>query len=300
MGCGQNAERGVEVAASDGDVGLDLIGGSGSVLDAGHGGTLAQIGDVGAGQAIGGAGQLGGQPVGRQRWSQLQAVEVVFKYVGAPALVGKPHPHHLVETPWAAQGRIDVLGAVGGSEDEDLAALFNAVEQDQQLRHHGHLVLGTFGGARRSDAVNLVEQDDCRCELLSALEDLSDCRFGLADPFGQESRAVHDLNVGAALASHGAREESFPRARRAGEDDAVAEGFGANAEEQVGVLERQLDQVARGFDGGILAEDIGIASGRDRTLRGLLASRSVGRRSPSEVESETDTDTAMAAIGGGC
>jgi hypothetical protein len=49
----------------------------------------------------------------------------------------------------------------------------------------------------------------------------------------------------------------------------------------------QLDQIARGLDGGVLAEDVGVASGRDRSLRGLVG-RSVWRRSPSEIESELD------------
>jgi hypothetical protein len=65
------------------------------------------------------------------------------------------------------------------------------------------------------------------------------------------------------------------------------------------VFEWQLDQVARGFDGGVLAEDVGVSRGRYGSLRGLRAGRSVAHASPSEIESETDTDTAMVAVGGG-
>jgi hypothetical protein len=42
------------------------------VLHAKHGGPLAEIGDVGDGKAVGCAGQLGGQPVGRDAWHQLE------------------------------------------------------------------------------------------------------------------------------------------------------------------------------------------------------------------------------------
>src|ERR1039457_2307405 len=74
-------------------------------------------------------------------------------------------------------------------------------------------------------------------------------------------------------------------------------GLGTDTQEGIGVLEGQLDQVACGFDGGVLAEDVGVSRGRYGSLRGLLASRSVRRRSASEVKSETDTDTAMATVG---
>src|ERR1019366_7204102 len=87
--------------------------------------------------------------------------------------------------------------------------------------------------------------------------------------------------------------------RGTGEDDAVADRLGTDVDEEVGVFEGQFDQVARGFDCGVLAEDIGGARGRHRTRRGLLSRRSIRRRSASEIESETDTDTAMASIGGG-
>ena len=78
-----------------------------------------------------------------------------------------------------------MLGAVGCGEHEDLAALFNAVEQDQELGDGRDLVLGTLGRARGGNRVYLVEQDDSWREFLRSLEDVSDCSFGPADPFGQ-------------------------------------------------------------------------------------------------------------------
>ena len=39
-----------------------------------------------------------------------------LEYVGAPAFVRQAHPHNLIEAARAAQGRIDVLRAVGGGE----------------------------------------------------------------------------------------------------------------------------------------------------------------------------------------
>lgn len=43
-----------------------------------------------------------------------EPLQVVSEYVGAPALVRQTHPHDLIEAAWTAQGRVDVLGAVGG------------------------------------------------------------------------------------------------------------------------------------------------------------------------------------------
>ena len=57
----------------------------------------------------------------------------MLEYVGGPALVRQPHPHNLIEAAWAAQGRVDMLGAVGGGQHEDLAAGLDAVEQDEKL-----------------------------------------------------------------------------------------------------------------------------------------------------------------------
>jgi len=74
-----------------------------------------------------------------------------------------------------------VLWAVGGGEHEDLAASLDAVEQNQQLSHHGDLVLGAFGGAGGRNGVYLVEDNDGRGELLSALEDVSE-RLGASVP----------------------------------------------------------------------------------------------------------------------
>ena len=64
------------MVARDGDV--DQIAGANSVLHATHGGPLAEVRNVGAGQSLGRAGELGGQAVGRQRWSQLEPAQVVL------------------------------------------------------------------------------------------------------------------------------------------------------------------------------------------------------------------------------
>jgi hypothetical protein len=44
----------------------------------------------------------------------------VLENVGATTLIRKSHPDDLVETPWAAKCRIDVLGTVGSGKHEDL------------------------------------------------------------------------------------------------------------------------------------------------------------------------------------
>ena len=47
-------------------------------------------------------------------------VQMVSEERGASLLVGESHPYDLVEAPGAAQRRTDVVGAVGGPQDEDL------------------------------------------------------------------------------------------------------------------------------------------------------------------------------------
>jgi hypothetical protein len=94
-------EGGVEVVARDRDAPVHLASADG-VLHAKHRCTLAQqIGDVGTGKPLSGAGQLGGEAVGRQLQGQLQPTDVVLEYVGAPGY------HRGFEPPWFAVGRFD-------------------------------------------------------------------------------------------------------------------------------------------------------------------------------------------------
>ena len=62
------------MAAHDGDA-LVCLGSANGVLDAKHSGPLAEIRDVGAGHAIGRAGQLGGEAAGRQPLVQLEPAQ---------------------------------------------------------------------------------------------------------------------------------------------------------------------------------------------------------------------------------
>jgi hypothetical protein len=100
------------------------------------------------------ASHLGGEPVGRQPRVQLEPAQVVLEYVGATALVWQPHPHDLIEAAWAAQGWVDVLGPVGGGQDEDLTACFDAVEQNQELGDSGDLELGALGRPRWGEGMS--------------------------------------------------------------------------------------------------------------------------------------------------
>ena len=60
--CGEKSKGGVEVAAGDSDL-VRVVRAHG-VLHANHGGPLAEVCDVGAGHALGRAGELGGEAVG--------------------------------------------------------------------------------------------------------------------------------------------------------------------------------------------------------------------------------------------
>ena len=79
---GDETKGGIEVVASDGDV-LDLARAASCLLHAKHRCPLAHICDIGAGQALGRASHLGGEPVGREPRVELQRAQVVLKYAGA-------------------------------------------------------------------------------------------------------------------------------------------------------------------------------------------------------------------------
>jgi hypothetical protein len=134
-----------------------VTGGPGSVDGTGAAARFNYPEGVAVGHALGGAGDLSGQAVGRQARVQLQPVDVVLEYVGAPAFVRQPHPHNLIEAAWAAQSWVNVLGSVGGGQHEYLAAFLDAIEQDQELGDGGNLVLGALCRPRRGDRVYLVK-----------------------------------------------------------------------------------------------------------------------------------------------
>jgi hypothetical protein len=80
-------------------------------------------------------------------------------------------------------------------------------------------MLGALGRARWGNGVDLVEEDDGRGEFLRAREDLSERGLGLGDPFGQQSGAIDDFDVCAALAGNGPGQKGLPSTWGAGEDE---------------------------------------------------------------------------------
>ena len=61
---------------------------------------------------------------------------------------------------WSSERWINVFDSVGGSDDDDLAAVVEAVDQGQQGRHDGRVDLVLTGGPDRGQPVDFVEEDD--------------------------------------------------------------------------------------------------------------------------------------------
>ena len=85
-----------------------------------------------------------------------------------------------VEAARAAQRGVEVVGDVGGADDDDLAAGLEAVHQCEQLGDDALLDLAFDVGAIGGDRVDLVEEDDAGALRLGFGEDGS--QMGLAVP----------------------------------------------------------------------------------------------------------------------
>ena len=83
---------------------------------------------------------------------------------GSASFVGRPHLYSLIEPAGSAQGRVDIIGSVGRGDNENVATIFQTIEQGEQLRDHAFLILGIGVASGDGQAINLVEEDDGRCE----------------------------------------------------------------------------------------------------------------------------------------
>ena len=104
-----------------------------------------------------------------------------------------------VEPAEAAQGGIEGVGSVGGSNDDDVSSGLEAVHEGQQLRDHSALDFTVHLLSVGRDRVDLVDEDNGRAVLFCLLEGLPQVAFCLASHLRHDLRAVDEEEEGAGL-----------------------------------------------------------------------------------------------------
>ena len=127
-----------------------------------------------------------------------------------------------VEPPRAQKRRVEVLEPIRRAHDDDLVAVGEPVELDEQLVQG--LVLLTveaMARARRADRVELVDEDDRGLVLAGLLEELPDPSGAEAGEHLDERGGALRVEVRAGSVRDGLRKQGLPRSGRTVEQDAL-------------------------------------------------------------------------------
>ena len=198
-----------------------------------------QVGEVGAGEA----GGLAGERVEVDLLRQRLAAGVDLEDLLAALAVGAVDDDLAVEAARPQQRRVEDVGPVGGGDQDDVVLHLEAVHLDQQLvqRLLALVVAAAHAGAAvAADGVDLVHEDDAGRVLLRLLEEVADAAGADADEHLDEVRAGDREEGDAGLAGDGAGEQRLAGAGRAVEQDALGDA-GAERLELLRVLEEFLD-----------------------------------------------------------
>ena len=218
-----------------------------------------QRGNVRADEAVSGASEFGDIDAFVER----HAAGVDGEYLAAAAFVGYADDDLAVEAAGAAQRLVDRIGAVGGGDDDKIGTRLQPVHQREQLRNEALLCLARDLAALGGDAVDLVDEDDRGGGLRGLFEHVAQALFGLAIGAAHDFRTVDQKEFGLALVGDGAGKAGLAGAGRAIEQHALGR-IDAEALEQLGVAQRQLDHLAQLVDGvahaaNIVVGDVGTA-----------------------------------------
>ena len=202
-------------------------------------GLVEHVGEVGAGEAGGTAGDAQQVDVGGHRL----APRVDLEDHVATVQVGGVDLDLPVEAPGPQQRRVEDVGPVGRGDQDHAAAYVEAVHLDQQLVE-GLLTLvvaaAHAGATVPADGVDLVDEHDGRGVLLGLLEEVAHPARADADEHLDEVRAGDGVERNAGLAGDRAGEQGLAGARRAVEQHALGD-LGADSLELGGLLQELLD-----------------------------------------------------------
>src|SRR5919108_2005229 len=159
----------------------------------------------------------------------------------AAVQVGRRDEDLAVEAAWAEQRRVEVLETVRGGHDDDLVAVVEAVQLDEQLVQRLILLaVEAVAGAGGADGVELVDEHDRGRVLARLLEELADACGAEAREHLDERRGALRVEVGARLVCDRLREQGLAGARRAVEEDALRDA-GAELREPLRVAQEVDD-----------------------------------------------------------
>jgi hypothetical protein len=222
-----------------------------------------QGGEVGADEAVG----LAGEASDIDAVGERHAARVDGEDLAPAALVGDADDDLAVEAAGAPQRLVDRLRPVGGGDDDEVLARLQPVEQAQQLRDQPLLGLALDLAALGRDRIDLVDEDDRGRRLRSLLEQFAQALLALAIGRAHDLRAGDVEEIGVALVRDRARQPCLAGAGRTVKQDA-ARRIDAEPLENLGIAQRQLDQLAELVDRGAHAAEIVIGDvGAARLLR---------------------------------
>ena len=137
---------------------------------------VTYIGDVGTREAW----RLLGEELAVELSIELQLFEVYLEYLLALLDIGQAHLNLAVEATSAHECLIQDVYAVGCRQHDDTSIGLEAIHLREQLVERILSLVVTREArvlaSRTADGVNLVDEDDAWCHLLSLLEEVTDTR----------------------------------------------------------------------------------------------------------------------------
>ena len=229
----------VHSVAALGLPGLLLLDGKvNGLLDGELDGTLSDEAKIGTGEAVG----LGGNEANVDVRGDRSLAELSLENALTALLVGQGNVDESVETTGTAQGVVELLGPVGGTDNEDVLLAGHAVHLGKKL------VNDTVGSSasitlrttpRLGDGVKLIKEDNARSGGASLVEDVTDVALRLTEPHGEQFRALDGDEVGGALVGDGLGKKSLTSTGRTIEKHTLG-GRHAELEELLGVVDGVL------------------------------------------------------------
>ena len=194
--------------------------------------------------------------------------------------VGQGKREFPVETTRPAQRAVDGVHPVRRAEHHDATARVQSVHERQERGDDGVVDLVRLGRAHGSQAVDLVEEDDRGLPLLRLGEEEPELTLGLADPLGQDVRALSHVerDLGARAGARRRERASQKGLTRAGGSvkQHAAGRIHLEPRKHLGVQQRQEDHLLQRVDvmgqtANLLERERGVhGQRRDLRIRRLL------------------------------
>ena len=247
---------------------------------------VAEVGEVGAGQARGVAGDaLEVDVLGERLAGGVDSEDLL-----AAAHVGRRHEHLAVEAARPQERLVELVEHVRGCHHDDGLARLEPVHLDQQLVQGLVALAGDVGAALGPDRVELVDEDDRGRVLARFLEEAPDSRRAEPGEHLHERRGGLAEELGARLVGDGLGQERLAGTGRAVQQDALRH-LRAQPLEPLRVGE-EVDDLAQLVLGLLDAGDV-VPGDRGLRLRAdllRLRARHQLQRAPHEVDDHREQE----------